>query len=170
MRLRALFPALVAVVAGAASPIHASARDAGPGRPESVFATVGHSEWCPPGTVRLDLGTGRYTVMAPRTWRTCRRPPYRSRVRTAVLPADVLADVRAAYQEAAGLGLDNPACRNGRRPDAVVIGNGGLPTLRLTRGGRTASPPSNLTCWSEAARHLHRVLDNAFNPRITSYR
>lgn len=158
------------VAAVAASPIHASAREAGSSRSESVFATVGHSEWCPPGTVRLDLGTGRYTVTAPRTWRTCRRPPYRSRVRTAVLVGDALVDVRIAYQDAVGLGLDNPACRNGRRPDAVVIGNDGILTLRLTRGGRTTSPPSDLTCWSEAARHLHRVLDNAFNPRIVHRR
>lgn len=164
MHLQAVFRAWV-VAAVAAAPTHASARETGPGRPAAVFATVGHSEWCPPGTVRLNLGTGRYTVTAPRSWRTCRRPPYRSRVSTAVLPADALTDVRIAYHDAEGLGLDNPACRNGGRPGAVVIGNGGIPTLRLTSRGRTTSPPRDLTCWSEAARHLHRVLDNAFNPR-----
>lgn len=170
MNLRAAFLACAVVAAVAANPTRASARKPGPARPASVFATVGHSEWCPPGTVRLNLGSGRYTVTAARSWRTCRRPPYRSRVRTAVLVGYALMDVRIAYQDAVGLGLDNPACRNGRRPDEVVISNGGMPTLRLTRGGRTASPPNDLTCWSEAARHLHRVLDNAFNPRIVHRR
>jgi hypothetical protein len=153
------------VAAVAATPLHASAAGPDPSRSASVFATVGHSEWCPSGTVRLTLATGRYTVTAPRTWRTCRRPPFRSRVRTGVLPADALTEVRIAYHDAAGLGLDNPACRNGRPPDEVVVSNGGLPTLRLTSRGRTMSPPRDLTCWSEAARHLHGVLENAFNPR-----
>jgi hypothetical protein len=164
MRLRAVFVAWVAA-AVATAPIHAFAPEPGSSRSAWVFATVGHSEWCPPGTVRLHLGTGHYTLMAPRTWRTCRRPPFRSRVRTAALAADELADVRAAYHHALSEGLDNPACRNGGRPDEVVISNGGMPRLWLTNVERTASPPRDLTCWSEAARELHRVLDNAFNPR-----
>jgi hypothetical protein len=169
MNLRPAFLACAVVVVCAATPIHAFAPAPGPAGSASIFATVGHSEWCPPGTVRLDIGTGRFTVTAPRGWRTCRRPPYRSPVRTGVLPANALTDVRIAYHDAAGMGLDNPACRSGRRP-AVVIGNGGFPTLRLTSGGRTRSPPRDLACWSEAARHLHRVLDNAFNPRIVHRR
>jgi hypothetical protein len=164
MHLRAVFGAWLAA-AVAVTPMPASAREPGSSRRESVFATVGHSEWCPPGTVRLDLGTGRYTVTAPRTWRTCRRPPYRSRVSTAVLAGDALAAARAAFQEAVSQGLDNPACRNGGRPETLVIGNGGIPTLRVTNGGRTASPPSNMTCWSGAARRLHRLLETTFNPR-----
>jgi hypothetical protein len=165
MHLRPAFLACAVAVASAATPVSASAPEPGPSRSASIFATVGHSEWCPPGNVRLNLATGRYTVTAPRSWRTCRRSPFRSRVRTGVLPADALTDVQIAHHDAAGLGLDNPACRNGRRPDAVVISNGGLPTLRLTSRGRTTSPPRDLTCWSEAARHLHSVLDNAFGPR-----
>jgi hypothetical protein len=145
--------------------MHASAPEPGPSRSASVFATVGHSEWCPPGTVRLNLATGRYTVTAPRTWRTCRRPPYRSRVRAAVLAGGALADVRAVYHRAVSEGLEAPACRNGGRPEAVFLGNGGIPAMRLTNGGRTASPPSNPACWSGAARQLHRLLDNSFNPR-----
>src|SRR4051812_12717904 len=34
----------------------------GLGRTAWVFATIGHSEWCPPGNVRLDLVTGLYAV------------------------------------------------------------------------------------------------------------
>ncbi|MEA3014953.1 MAG: hypothetical protein QOD42_3498 [Sphingomonadales bacterium] len=170
MRLRTAFLAWAVAAASAAAPVPASAPEPGPGRSASVFATVGHSEWCPAGTVRLDIGTGRYTVTAPRTWRTCRRPPYRSRVRTAVLAGGDLAAVRAAYRSAVSEGLDNPACRGGVRPDEVVIGNGGMPSLRLTRGGRTLSPPDGLTCWSTAARRLHRILETMFNPRAGRHR
>lgn len=161
MRLHALLVALVALAGGAAD---ASARDAGPGRSASVFATVGHSEWCPPGNVRLNLGTGRYTVTAPSTWRTCRRPAFPSRVRTAVLAGDDLAAVRAAYRNAAVEGLEHPACRNGGRPDRIVLSNGGTVTLRLTGRGRTLSPPGNASCWSDAAWALHRLLEDLFDP------
>jgi hypothetical protein len=170
MHLRVVFSAL-AVAAFAAGPTHASAPETGRGRPDSVFATVGHSEWCPSGHVRLDLDSGLYTLRAPSSWRVCRRPPFRSRIRQAVLAADQMAAVRAAYRNAVAEGLDNPACRNGlRRPDEVVIGNGGIPALRLTSRGQTLSPPRDLTCWSEAARHLHRVLGNMFNPRTARQR
>jgi hypothetical protein len=137
-----------------------------PSHSASVFATVGHSEWCPPGTVRLNLGTGRYTLRAPRTWRACRRPAFRSRIATDVLAAEELAAVRAAYQRAAAAGLMHRDCRNGWRPDLIIISNGGTPVMRLTRRVRTRSPPADLTCWSDAARRLHRALEDMFRARI----
>jgi hypothetical protein len=162
MRLRALLAAWVALAGAAAG---ASARDADSSRSASVFTTVGHSEWCPPGTVRLNLDTGRYTVTAPRTWRVCRRPPFRSRVRMAVLAADALAAVQAAYRNALSEGLGNPACQTGVRPRAIVVGNGGTPSLRLTSSGRTMAAPNDFVCWSEAAWRLHRLLNDMFRPR-----
>lgn len=165
MHLRAAFLAWPVAAASAATPVSASAREPGSSRSASVFATVGHSEWCPPGTVRLDLGTGRYTVTAPRTWRTCRRPPYRSRVRTGALAADALAGVRAAYQVAVSEGLGTPACHGG-----IVVGNGGIPSLRLTSSGRTMAPPDDASCWSHAAWRLQRLLNSLFNPRTDSHR
>jgi hypothetical protein len=162
MRFRALLAAWVALAGAAAS---ASAREADSSRSASVFTTVGHSEWCSPGTVRLDLGTGRYTVRAPRTWRVCRRPAFPARVGTGVLAGDDLAAVRAAYQRAAAEGLEHSACRNGGRPERIVISNGGTPILRLTERARTISPPHERNCWSDAALHLHRLLNDMFRPR-----
>jgi len=161
MRLPALLVALVALAGGAAG---APARDPDSSRSASVFATVGHSEWCPPGNVRLNLGTGRYTVTAPRTWRTCTRPAFRRRVGTGVLAGDDLAAVRAAYGNAVAEGLEYPACRNGGRPDRIVISNGGTTILRLSSRGRTTSPPGNASCWSDAAWRLHRLLEDLFDP------
>jgi hypothetical protein len=161
MRLQAVIVAWLAAAAVAAG----APALADPGRSASLFGTVGHSEWCPPGTVRVDLGTGRYRVRAPRTWRVCTRPPFRSRIRTGLLAADDLAAVRAAYRDAESAGLANPACRNGGRPETIVISNGGTPTLRLTDRARTVSPPNDPACWSDAAWRLHRLLEDLFNPR-----
>jgi len=130
----------------------------------SIFATIGHSEWCPPGTVRLNLATGRYLVRAPRTWLRCRRPAYQGPIRTAVLGAENLAAVRVAWQAAVSEGLEHPSCRNGGQPPGLYLSNGGDPTLRLTARGRTLSPPGNRSCWSDAAWRLHRLLEDLFDP------
>jgi len=161
MRLQALLVAWAAVAAAAG----ATAPDTESSRSASVFTTVGHSEWCPPGTVRLDLGTGRYTVRAPRSWRICRRPAYRSRIRTAVLAGGELATVRAAYRRVVSEGLEDPVCRNGGRPERFIISNGGTPILRVTSRGRTVAPPNDRNCWSDAALGLHRLLNDMFGPR-----
>ncbi len=162
MRVRLFFAALTAV-AGASVPAGAAERAIG--EPVSIFATIGHSEWCPRGNVRLELTTGRYRVTAPRTWRTCRRPPFRRRVSAGVLaPAD-LGSVILAFQRVRNEGLEQPACRNGGQPEVVYLSNGGDPTLRLTSLGRTLSPPGNRSCWSDAAWGLHRLLEELFDPR-----
>lgn len=159
MRFRASLLALIAAAA-AAGPVHAFQRSG----PASVFATIGHSEWCPPGTVRLDLASGRYTVRAPRTWRTCRRPLFPSRVSTATLDPDRLARVRAAWRDAVSEGLESPACRNGGRPEGIILSNGGEPSLRLADRGRALVPPRDVNCWSAAAWRLHRLLEDLFDP------
>ena len=154
MRIPAVFATLTIAATIAAGPARAAEGEADPA---SVYATVGHSEWCPQGHVRLDLGTGRYRVTAPRTWRTCRRPAFRSRIRTGLLPADQLAAVREAYRAAMSRGLERRDCR-------VVISNGGTPSLRITRRGQTVAAPANEGCWSEPALRLHQVLERLFDP------
>ena len=165
MRLQASIVAGLMLAGGAVSPLHASGPDRDSGFSATVRASVGHSEWCPPGTVHLNLGTGRYRVIAPRTWRTCRRPLFPTRIRTGVLAADELAAVRAAYRNAATEGLDHPACRNGGRPERMIISNSYPSILRLTERGRTTASPRELSCWSDAAFRLDRVLEGLFNPR-----
>lgn len=133
--------------------------------PVTVVASVGHSEWCsPPGSVRLNLATGRYAVTPSPSWRTCRRPVWSSRVRTGILSANDLAAVREAYRQARSDGLDDPACRDGRRPPRIVLSNGGERTLRLIMRRMLIVPPRDEGCWSDAASRLHRLLDEQFRP------
>jgi len=148
------------MAASAASPTRASERAP---NTASVFATVGHSEWCPPGTVQLDLMTRRYTVTAPRTWRNCRRPAFSCRVRTGVLTETEIMPIRVTYDMGI-LGLEHPVCQIGRRPEQIIISNGGTPILRLTDRGRTTSAPNDQTCWSGAASRLRCLLDDLFSP------
>jgi len=132
------------------------------GRTEWVVATVGHSEWCPAGNVRLDLRTGRYalTPRAPR--RVCgdvglERPVIMGRLR-----AERLEAVRAAYRRVLAQGVENPICRHGRRPDTIIISNGGTPILLVATGATMVSAPNDQSCWGKATTALHDLLDETF--------
>ena len=130
----------------------------------SLVASIGHSEWCPPGTVQLDLMSGRYIVTAPRTWRTCRRPAWDRRTRTGMLPSLDLVPLHVTYDMAMIGGLEHPLCRVGGRPEQIVISNGGRPVMRLTDRGRTTAAPDDRTCWTGAASRLQCLLEIAFGP------
>ena len=132
--------------------------------PVSIVASVGHSERCRAGTVRLDLSTGRYTLRAPATWRTCRKAGFRAAVSTGVVAPGDLAAVRAAWRRADVESLEDPTCGRRNGMQRVVIGNGGSVILRVTRRTGTVVPPGNLGCWSEAALNLHQVLRRLFDP------
>ena len=127
-----------------------------------IFSTVGHSEWCPPGNVRLDLRTGHYafTDRAPR--QTCNEARLERSVSMGTLGAERLAAVRVAYLRVLAEGFTNPVCREGGRPDTIIVSNGGTPILVLATGADTVSAPDALTCWSEAASALHDLLDDSF--------
>jgi hypothetical protein len=58
--------------------------------------------------------------------------------------------------------LKSQICREGRRPDYIVITNGGASILVVANGMRTVAAPDDLTCWSEAATALHDILDQTF--------
>jgi hypothetical protein len=150
------------VLAVAALPAIGQQRSAAP---VSIVASVGHSEWCwPPGTVRLNLATGRYAVTPSPRWRTCRRPVWPRRVRTGILAGGDLAAVRAAYGQARAEGLEDPACRHGGHPPRVVISNGGDRILRLVVRRVSIVPPHDEGCWSDGASRLHRLLNDLFRP------
>ena len=133
------------------------------GRTAWIVATVGHSEWCPPGNVRLDLRTGRYlfTARAPR--RVCTDARLERPTRTGTLSAARLEAVRTAYFRALSEGLEKPVCRDGGRLEEIVISNGGTQVLVLATGSETGSAPDDLTCWSAAASALHDALDRIFD-------
>lgn len=130
----------------------------------SLVASVGHSEWCPPGTVQLDLMTGHYTVTAPRDWRTCRRPSWALRTRAGMMTSLELVPIQVTFQNAIEGGLEHPLCRIGRRPEQIVVSNGGTPVMRLTERGRTTAAPNDRTCWTGAASRLQCLLETAFRP------
>ena len=133
------------------------------GRTAWIFSTVHHSEWCPAGNVRLDLRTGMFAVTPGAPRRLCHKPGLERPVSEGRLSGGTLMAVRAAYLQALGQGLDNPACRDGKRPqDYVVISNGGTPILVVTNGMGSLAAPDDLTCWSHAANALHETLEETF--------
>jgi hypothetical protein len=141
-----------------------SAADAEPpplGRTAWIVATVGHSEWCPAGNVRLHLRTGRYSLTRRAPRRVCGGAIERP-VRTGTLDAERLAAIRSAAMRVVMEGFESPACENGKRPEDIIVSNGGTPTLVLTTGFATASAVDDLSCWSEAATALHDLLDETF--------
>lgn len=161
---------MAAAAFGAGGSDLAAAGEPEPGHSGIVFSTVGHSEWCPSGTVRLDLATGRYTVTAPSTWRECRRPPFRSRINAGVLDADELVRARDAYRSVEAEGLEHRACRNGGRPDRIIVSGSRTPILRMINRARTRTAPAEHSCWSDAGLQFRRVLEDLFNPRTARRR
>jgi hypothetical protein len=129
-----------------------------------LFSTVGQSEWCPPGNVTVDLGTGRYSLTPRAPRRICHRDGLERPRRRGTLAGRRLAQVRAAYLRALSEGLKSQVCREGGRPrDVIVINNGGTPILVVTSGSGSQSAPDGLYCWSDAANALHITLDEVFS-------
>lgn len=132
------------------------------GRTAWVLSTIEQSEWCPAGNVRLDLRTGRY-VLTPRAPRqVCNQASLERPVRTGSLAGKRLSQARAAYLRVLREGLTDPACRDGGRPDRVVVSNGGPQILVVARGAGMASAPDDLSCWSPSAEALQNMLDQMF--------
>ena len=127
-----------------------------------LFSTVGQSEWCPAGHVRLDLRTGRYAHTPTASRLICNNPQLQRPVRTGRLSGDSLAAVRSAFRRVQAEGLKNDACRDGRRPEAIIISNGGPRIMVLTHGTRSEAAPDDLSCWTQAAHSLHQLLERQF--------
>jgi len=137
------------------------------GRPvisTAIFATVGHSEWCPAGTVYLDLRTGRYALMPPAERRVCDSADLERRVEQDTLRDDQLGAIRTAHEAVQVEGLIQPACRAGLGPPNIVVRNGGRVTMVLSGPVRTEAAPDDLGCWTAAADRLHRVMQQIFTP------
>jgi hypothetical protein len=132
------------------------------GRTAWILGTVQQSEWCPAGNVRLDLRTGRYQLTPGAARSVCHDAGLERPVLNGVLRGERLEVVRAAYLLALTEGLMNPACRDGGRPDVIVVNNAGTPILVLATGSATRSPPDDMACWSTAAQAVHRELEDVF--------
>lgn len=131
-----------------------------PGLAGTIFSTIGHSEWCPAGNVGLDLSTGDYAFTARAARRACNNRDLQRPVVRGRLDAARLAAVQQAYRRALTEGLD--VCRDGGRPQRIVVSNGGKPILVLTSGVGTTAAPDDLSCWSEAGLALQRTLADTF--------
>ena len=126
-----------------------------------IFATIGHSEWCPAGNVHLDLATGGYAFTPRASRRICEAEGIERPVSSGTLRRSILAQVRAAYLGVLSEGFEKDPCRDG--PDAeIIISNGGTPVVLITTGAFTLAAPQDLTCWNRAAHRLHDALDDAF--------
>lgn len=132
------------------------------GRTAWILSTVDQSEWCPAGNVRLELATGRYAHTAGARRPACVDRRLERPALTGRLNAARLATVRAAALRVLTEGSTKPACRDGGRPQEIVISNGGLHILVLTTGAYSQSAPDDLSCWSDAAWALHSLLDETF--------
>lgn len=130
-----------------------------------IFTTIGLSEWCNPGHVRLDLRTGRYSLTARAPRLVCNDRGLERPIRSGTLRDETLGKLRAAYQLVLREGLENPVCRSGGKPQDMVISNAGTPILLLATGRAVGSAPDDLSCWSKSATALHRALDDAFGVR-----
>ena len=127
-----------------------------------IFGTIGQSEWCPAGNVRVDLETGRYVLTARASRDVCQNADLERPTAEGTLNAAKVRTLRRAFQRATLGGLDG--CRGGQRlrQDEIVISNGGLHVLVVTDGHHTGAAPTDLSCWTDAAWVLHRILDDTF--------
>jgi len=123
-----------------------------------IFATVGHSEWCPAGNVQLDLGTGDYTLTPRAARAVCSDPELARPVLRGKLEATRLSAIREAWDHARKDGLN--ICRRGE--SGGVISNAGTPIMVLTSGVRTIAAPQEYGCWSKAGSALYRAIDESF--------
>lgn len=156
-----MIPLLVALLA-VAQPLSPSLETV---RSGLIISTLGHSEWCPPGNVRLDLDTGRYLLLprAPRP--TCSERGVETPARQGSLARADLDRVRTAALRVQSEGILNPECRAGGKPRSLVMTNGGVPQLVLSTNKGVTWAPRDLGCWSEAGFALHDTLDAAFQVR-----
>jgi hypothetical protein len=155
MTLRGLlFPSTfaLAAVAFTAAPPLAARQD---NYRAAVFALIDANEWCPGGSVYLDLETGAF-MRHPRPIRAdCRDAGDRAPVEQGRLADSDLRRLRAAYLEARRVGLRREEC-------SLIVTNGGPEALAITAPGFSAVTPDNMGCWSDAAEGLHRELFELF--------
>lgn len=121
----------------------------------AVFALLDSNEWCPGGSVYLDLKTGSF-LLYPRLARpACANPQYQPAVEHGTLGTAPLERLRSVYSKARHAGLRRGQCD-------LVISNGGPQALVITAPGFSATTPEELGCWSQEATSLHRELFEIF--------
>lgn len=121
----------------------------------AVFALIDKNEWCPGGSVYVDLQTGSF-MLYPRLDRpACKEAKMQTAVEQGKLSAAPLQDLRSAYGEARRAGLQRKVCD-------LVVSNGGPEALVMTGSAFAATAHPNEGCWSEEAQALHNKLFTLF--------
>lgn len=121
----------------------------------AVFALLGGNEWCPGGSVYLDLSTGSYMLYRRSTRPACTDPKREMTVEHDRVRAADLELIRAAYAKARHAGLRRLKCD-------LVISNGGQQALVITAPSFSDTTPEELGCWSKEATAFHAALMKTF--------
>ena len=121
----------------------------------AVFALLDQNEWCPGGSVYLDLRTGSFMLYPRVTRPACVNHSSDLPVEQGKLEAAGLERLRAAYAKTRRAGLKRDQCD-------VVINNGGPQVLVITAPGFSATTPDDEGCWSDEANELYEDLFQVF--------
>ena len=124
----------------------------------AVFALIDNNEWCPGGSVYLDLESGSFLLYPRQARATCADPDARPSVERGTVEAGDLPSLRAAYLKARRAGLEKEVCQ-------LVVSNGGPEALVITGPAFSAKTPENDGCWSDEAIALHDELFRMFGQR-----
>ena len=121
----------------------------------ALFALLDENEWCPGGSVHLDLATGSFSLYPRPARAVCADPETRADVEQGRLDVAQLRIIRSAYREVRRAGLRCDRCD-------LVVSNGGPQTLVVTAPGFSGVTPENEGCWTEEATKLHAALFKIF--------
>lgn len=121
----------------------------------AVFALITENEWCPGGSVFLDLRTGSFMLHPRLTRPACADPKVVVTVEHGTLHAPVLKRIQSAYAAARRAGLRRDKCD-------FIVSNGGPEVVVITAPGFAATTPEDEGCWSKEATALHHELFEAF--------
>ena len=152
-------------VALLASIMSSSARaDGPPSRSERIiFATVGWSEWCPPGQVIVDFYSGYYRWVVQNPRRICQTATT-TELREGKLDLAQLVAVQKATETVLKDGINRPECTSGINPSNPVISNAAGPYfLVISSKVGSLSAAGDLGCWSDASVGLQRLLQRIFD-------
>ena len=119
----------------------------------AVFALIDSNEWCPGGSVFLDLRTGAFMLYPRLARRACQGRTVQ--VEHGTITSAELQRLRSTYAEVSRAGLRRADC-------ALVISNGGPQAVVITAPGFSGGTPENLGCWSAEAHSLYEDLLQVF--------
>lgn len=132
---------------------------------QTVFATVGWSEWCPPGFVMVDLEIGRFEWIAQLRQPECAQANSRLIVK-GQLPPNQLGTLQAAAAKARETGLIRSECKESKPLPEIAVSNAIGPYILVLSGSRNSmSAPNDIGCWNSAATNLRNILGRFFDLR-----